>query len=60
MKSIPKETYGIIENVLATIILSIPNFFFYFLIKDSFLVMAYSSVIMFVIISAMSHKRFAS
>lgn len=60
MRSIPDETYGVIENVLATLILFSPNFLllFDFFQHNFILLIFYNLVIMFIIVSALSHLKF--
>ena len=63
MRIIPEESYGVIENLLASMIFFSPNFLFLFpFVNESpnsmFLVFLYNFVIIFIITSAMSHYRF--
>jgi len=57
MKSIPNETYGIIENLIATGILSVPTIMLYFF-KFYGMSMLYSVVVLFLTTTALSHYRF--
>lgn len=52
---IPKETYGIIENLVATGIFFCPNLIFLFVLPDSRLWIVYNFIVMLLLISAMSH-----
>lgn len=61
MRIIPEETYGIIENLLAAMIFFSPNFLLLFDFWQKFLFgfLLYNYIIIFLIISAMSHFRFS-
>ena len=55
-----RESYGIVENLLAAFIFFSPNFFllFDFLREQLYVFLIYDFVVIFLITSAMAHFRF--
>lgn len=62
MRAIPEETSGLIENILAGAFFWLPNLLLFFpIFRDalSWVLALYNFVIIFILISVMSHFRFS-
>jgi hypothetical protein len=61
MRIIPKETYGIVENLIASFIFFSPNLMMFFsYMRDNYHVfLVYNFGVMFLILSTLSHFRFS-